>query len=73
MTAALFWRPENTGKRLPDELRMILDKQDMCSGVVLDRNDTNYLRGLQHGGVKGASELLAAISKHDRVVLEWRS
>lgn len=68
----LKWQPEKIdGNYLPDELKYELQKRFYGSiyEQVLAEEDLSYLEGLRDADVDGAKELIKAIYKHGRIVL----
>ena len=76
MSSNLYWVPKTEDRNiLPDSLKNAMKNSfTTFSGIVLDFNDLDYLRGLRDAGneeiAEGAIELITAINEHDRVVLE---
>ncbi len=68
MSASLYWRPKPRRKTfLPDALRFALGSAVDGKPTTYTVNDMQYLHGLEDGGVKGATELIAAIDKHEQI------
>jgi hypothetical protein len=71
VSSNLVWEPYNRKTTtLDDALKFALRKR--CGGMVdtvMHGRDVPYLEGLRDAGVKGAAELIAAIEKHDDVVV----
>lgn len=66
MSCSLYWKPVVTeSKRVGDiQLRDILKKK-INLPKKLDYSDVGYLTALDDAGVKGAADLIEAITKHD--------
>lgn len=69
MSMNLYWEPQHRdADDLPDSLKFALRKRyGPCVDTVFTTQDISYLRGLEDAGVKGASDLIEAIEKHDAV------
>lgn len=71
MSATLFWRPKDIGrKELADELRFILQESVLSGGpgqAVLGVVDRPYLKGLHDAHVKDADILIEAIERHGEI------
>ena len=58
-------------KSLPDPIKYVLRKK--FGGFIdttLGEFDVAYLQGLSDAGIKGADELIAAIEKHETIVVK---
>lgn len=77
MSSALMWRPEAPdGEPLPKELkfrlsRRLWDTDGSCGHgeARMNASDIPYLEGMRDAGVKGAQELIDAITTHGTVIL----
>lgn len=72
MSSNLMWEPaKRKAKSLPDALKIVLrDKGGLDGGrKIYSRDDLQYLTGLAHAEIDGASELIELIEKHEIVEL----
>lgn len=73
MSSTLYWKPvSKDANSLPDSLKSIISKRYGSGKHILNSLDVVYINGLVDGGVKGASELIAAIEKHGEIEV-WES
>lgn len=76
MSQSLYWRPRETGDRLPDELRLKLNdrlfRSQKEAHVRKSSNWHEFIKGLAAAGVDEATHLAEKIEEHGVVVLELK-
>lgn len=67
----LYWKPEEQGERLPDELKWALEKGGWHFPRTVEVNsmDDGILEGMRLAGVKGAEEIITALRLNRRIIL----
>jgi hypothetical protein len=67
VSCSLYWRPPGKGHQVGDfPLRRAIENR-FGRTAVLDYAAVDFLQGLAAAGVDGATELLEAIEKHDKI------
>lgn len=66
MSSTLYWNIIPAGYSLPMELKWKLEKKYSLPRL-FDFNDLDYLRGLDDCGILGASVLINAIEKYEKI------
>ena len=67
MSCTLYWRPLTKGNSVGGtQLRQAIERR-FGREARLDIDALEFLRGLEAGGVEGATELIEAIEKHEEI------
>ena len=67
MSCSLYWKPSGSGNQVGDAaLRNAVEKH-FGRRAWLDYDSLEFLRGLAAAGIEGASELIEAIERHERI------